>query len=76
MPYSVIMIVAMLTCQSVWESLNIYLFTISLLNIITNRQTSRYLVGLTHCFAQNKNPVLYIFIELVYPEILMILRGL
>jgi len=41
MPYSVIMIVAMLTCQSacgcmssMWESSNIYLFIVSLLNII------------------------------------------
>ena len=32
-------------CQSMWESSNIYLFIISLLNVIIKRQTSRYLVG-------------------------------
>ena len=60
-------------CAGVFKHLSLYHFS---LNVITNRQTSRYLVGLTHCFARNKNPILYIFIELVYPEILMILRGL
>jgi len=52
MPYSVIMIVAMLTCQSAYglcqsaqESLTICFFIVSHLYIITNRQTSRYLVG-------------------------------
>ena len=56
MLYSVITIMAMLTCQSagghvcqkvksVWESLDIYLFIVSHLNIIISRQTSRYSVG-------------------------------
>jgi len=47
------MIVAMLTyqsacgcvCQSVWESSSIYLFIISLLNVIIKRQASSYSVG-------------------------------
>jgi hypothetical protein len=53
MPYSVIMIVAMLTyqsacgcvCQSVRESLTICFFIVSYSNTILNMQTFRYLVG-------------------------------
>jgi len=52
MPYSVIMIVAMLTCQSACgcvskdvESLTICFLIFLHLYIIINRQTSRYLVG-------------------------------
>ena len=53
MPYSLIMIVAMLTyqsacgcvCQSVWECLTICFFIISYSNIVINTQTFRYLVG-------------------------------
>jgi len=52
MPYSVIMIMAMVThqsacgcvCQSIWESLTICFFIVSYLNIIINTQTFRYLV--------------------------------
>src|SRR5882762_11810327 len=48
MPYSVITIVAMLTCQSAVSKCmgsNIHFFIISLLNIMIKRQTFRYLVG-------------------------------
>ena len=53
MPYSVITIVTMLTCQSAcgcvcqsaWEFLAICFFIVSYSNIILNMQTFRYFVG-------------------------------